>query len=145
MKDNLNLESQLCFRLYNLTKSMNRLYAPVLKALNLTYPQYLVMLALWQEKSAISVKLLGQKLDLDSGTLSPLLQRMERQDLVIKNKSKTDERSVEIHLTKYGASLKKEAQHIPEQMFKATKLSVDELINLTQTLDTLQKNIGETN
>ena len=83
MSDNLRLEKQLCFRIYSLNKLMCRLYAPILKELALTYPQYLAMLVLWQHKEGISVKALGSQLDLDSGTLSPLLKRMETQGFIM--------------------------------------------------------------
>ena len=156
-QDTLKLENQLCFRLYNLSKSMNRLYAPVLKELGLTYPQYLVMLALWEEEngskvekskavaskvSALKVKVLGEKLDLDTGTLSPLLKRMEKLNLISRNRNKEDERSVEIKLTPHGQALKNDAEHIPAKKFKATKFSFDELQNLNKMLDMLSANIG---
>ncbi|NQY36756.1 MAG: MarR family transcriptional regulator [Alteromonadaceae bacterium] len=141
-KETLKLENQLCFRLYNLSKSMNRLYAPVLKQLELTYPQYLVMLVLWDATEPLKVKSLGEKLDLDTGTLSPLLKRMEKLNLISRNRNKKDERSVEIKLTPHGQSLKLKAEHIPTQMFKVTKLSINELQNLNKMLDKLSENIG---
>ncbi len=136
--DNLTLEKQLCFRLYSLSKLMNRRYTPVLKELSLTYPQYLVMLVLWGKKNeSISIKILGQKLDLDSGTLSPLLKRMEKQLLITRIRNKTDERSVEIKLTNSGLKLKDKAEHIPAKMFKVTGLSIQQLTSLNQQLDQL--------
>lgn len=138
--DNLKLENQLCFRLYSLTKLMNRHYSPVLKKLGLTYSQYLVMLVLWENNnttSAISVKQLGEKLDLDSGTLSPLLKRLEKQALLSRVRNSEDERSVEIKLTEVGCQLKAQAQDIPAQMFSVTGMSVDELHRLNNQLDTL--------
>lgn len=138
--DNLKLENQLCFRLYSLTKLMNRHYSPVLKKLGLTYSQYLVMLVLWENNnttSAISVKQLGEKLDLDSGTLSPLLKRLEKQVLLSRVRNSEDERSVEIKLTEAGCQLKAQAQDIPAQMFSVTGMSVAELHRLNNQLDTL--------
>lgn len=138
--DNLKLENQLCFRLYSLTKLMNRHYSPVLKKLGLTYSQYLVMLVLWENNNtlaAISVKQLGEKLDLDSGTLSPLLKRLEKQALLSRVRNSEDERSVEIKLTEAGCQLKSQAQDIPAQMFSVTGMSVDELHGLNNQLDTL--------
>ena len=91
--ETLKLENQLCFRLYSLTKLMNRHYSPVLKNLGITYSQYLVMLVLWENNnttSAISVKQLGEKLDLDSGTLSPLLKRLEKHALVNRVRNSED-------------------------------------------------------
>ena len=138
--ENLKLENQLCFRLYSLTKLMNRHYSPVLKKLGLTYSQYLVMLVLWENNnttSAISVKQLGNKLDLDSGTLSPLLKRLEKQALLSRLRNSEDERSVEIKLTDSGCQLKAQAQDIPTQMFSITGMSVDELQGFNSQLDNL--------
>jgi len=138
--ENLKLENQLCFRLYSLTKLMNRHYSPVLKKLGLTYSQYLVMLVLWESNnttSTISVKQLGEKLDLDSGTLSPLLKRLEKQLLVNRVRNSEDERSVEIKLTNSGCQLKEQALEIPEQMFSITGMSLNELEKLNTQLDSL--------
>ncbi|MBL4942117.1 MAG: MarR family transcriptional regulator [Colwellia sp.] len=138
--DNLKLENQLCFRLYSLTKLMNRHYSPVLKKLGLTYSQYLVMLVLWENNTttaAISVKALGEKLDLDSGTLSPLLKRLEKQALLSRLRNSKDERSVEIKLTTAGCQLKALASGIPAQMFSVTGMSLVELHTLNAQLDNL--------
>lgn len=142
MNDNLLLEKQFCFRLYTLNKLMCRLYAPILKTLGLTYPQYLAMLVLWQYPEGISVKDLGAKLDLESGTLSPLLKRMESQGLLSRARQTKDERVVIIKLTKKGSELKQDAQHIPAQMFAKTALTADKLQSLTGELDLLIKNIS---
>jgi len=144
--ENLKLENQLCFRFYSLTKLMNRYYSPVLKKLGLTYSQYLVMLALWENnntQAAISVKQLGEKLDLDSGTLSPLLKRLEKQSLVNRVRNSEDERSVEIRLTDEGCLLKAQAQDIPAQMFSVTGMSVSELQSLNAQLDKLLLTMSE--
>lgn len=138
--ENLKLENQLCFRLYSLTKLMNRHYSPVLKKLGLTYSQYLVMLVLWENNnttSAISIKKLGEMLDLDSGTLSPLLKRLEKQAVISRLRNSEDERSVEIKLTSSGCQLKKQAQDIPAQMFSVTGMSLDELQSMNKQLDSL--------
>ena len=119
---------------------MNRHYSPVLKKLGLTYSQYLVMLVLWENNnttSSISVKKLGEKLDLDSGTLSPLLKRLEKQLFVSRVRNSKDERSVEVKLTDSGCQLKEQAQDIPEQMFSVTGMTVDELHSLNGQLDSL--------
>ncbi len=137
MSEHLKLENQLCFRLYNINKAMNRLYAPLLNDLGLTYPQYLVMLVLWQSSDAISVKSLGKKLDLDSGTLSPLLKRMEKQSLIVRARSTEDERIVEVSLTSAGALLKDKAACIPSEMFSKTGLSTEQLNELSASLDQL--------
>ncbi|TWX71955.1 MarR family transcriptional regulator [Colwellia demingiae] len=143
MSDNLLLEKQLCFRLYSLNKLMCRLYAPVLKELALTYPQYLAMLVLWQNTAGISVKDLGNQLDLDSGTLSPLLKRMESQGLLTRIRQSTDERVVIIKLTKKGIGLQQSAEHIPGEMFAVTGLTPDKLQHLNQELDQLIANISD--
>jgi DNA-binding MarR family transcriptional regulator len=138
--ENLTLENQLCFRLYSLTKLMNRHYSPVLKKLGLTYSQYLVMLVLWENnntEAAISVKQLGKKLDLDSGTLSPLLKRLEKQTLLTRTRSSVDERSIEIKLSQLGCQLKVQAQNIPAQMFSVTGITIDDLQRLNNQLDCL--------
>lgn len=138
--ESLKLENQLCFRLYSLTKLMNRHYSPVLKALNLTYSQYLVMLILWENNNtqfAISVKNLGHRLDLDSGTLSPLLKRLEKLSFIERCRNKEDERSVEIKLTSLGCQLKAKAQNIPADMFNITGMSLEDLHRFNQQLDTL--------
>lgn len=132
--NNLKLEKQLCFRLYSLNKKMNRLYCPVLKELALTYPQYLVMLVLWDSSGAISIKSLGLQLDLDSGTLSPLLKRMETQGLLTRHRNNKDERSVEVELTQTGRQLKNKAENIPEQMFSMTNFTLEQFNNLNQQL-----------
>lgn len=163
VNDSLKLEKQLCFRLYSLSKLMNRLYSPILKELQLTYPQYLVMLVLWNHTNDIiidndtesetvdnfshdsdvtsarlvSIKQLGAKLDLDSGTLSPLLKRMEKLGFISRHRSNLDERSVEIKLTLNGRQLKEQAAHIPEQMFSITGMTIDELQGLNTQLDKL--------
>ena len=138
--ESLKLENQLCFRLYSLTKLMNRHYSPVLKTLGLTYSQYLVMLVLWEQSnlvSSISVKSLGQALDLDSGTLSPLLKRLEKQELLTRVRNARDERSVEIALTKTGLQLKEQAKDIPKQLFSVTGMSIEELSTFKNQLDNL--------
>ena len=116
----LYLQNQLCFPLYALSRQMTALYKPYLKNLELTYPQYLVMLVLWEHKS-LSVKQIGCELRLDSGTLTPMLKRMEETGLLTRNRSTEDERVVNIHLTKEGKLLQKKAIGIPENIF--SKLS----------------------
>jgi DNA-binding MarR family transcriptional regulator len=143
MSDNLLLEKQLCFRLYTLNKLMCRLYAPVLKTLGLTYPQYLAMLVLWQNNDGISVKNLGVKLDLDSGTLSPLLKRMEGQGLLSRVRHVKDERVVIVKLNKKGSELQQSALHIPAKMFAVTGLTEDKLQSLTGELDQLIEHISD--
>jgi len=140
MSDLLALENQLCFRLYRLNKRMAKMYAPLLSELGLTYPQYLVMLALWQKSpELLTVKQLGKLLELDSGTLSPLLKRMIANGLINKTRSESDERAVLIALTNKGHTLKEAASQIPLKMCEKTYLTEDEFTQLTGLLDKLIK------
>lgn len=134
---NLSLDKQLCFKLYSVNKTLTKLYSPLLKKLQLTYPQYLVMLVLWENNESISIKKLGETLDLDSGTLSPLLKRMQTNDLVSRNRGETDERTVLISLTKKGQALKENAEHIPMTLFSLTGLNKEEMLALQETLTEL--------
>jgi DNA-binding MarR family transcriptional regulator len=111
--DPLLLDRQVCFPLYAATNLLNRLYGPVLKPLGLTYPQYLVMLVLWEEEPQ-TVGSLGARLYLDSGTLTPLLKRMEAAGLVSRTRDADDERRVLIGLTERGRALRADALHVPE-------------------------------
>ncbi len=142
MHNPLALEKQLCFRLYTANKLMTRLYAPVLKSLALTYPQYLVMLVLWDNASPILVKELAKRLDLDTGTLSPLLKRLEKQAMITRNRHTEDERSIIVRLTTQGHELKTAALHIPKKMFAVTGLSMAQLQDFSQQLDELNKKIS---
>jgi DNA-binding MarR family transcriptional regulator len=111
----LLLDQQLCFPLYAAARAMMRAYQPLLGELDLTYPQYLVMLVLW-ERDGASVKALGEKLYLDSGTLTPLLKRLEHAGLVRRTRTAEDERVVEVWLTPQGKKLKRKAEPIPEKL-----------------------------
>ena len=113
--DPLQLDNQVCFPLYSAANAMIRAYRPVLDAIDLTYPQYLVMLTLWQYPR-LTVTELGTKLRLDSGTLTPLLKRLEAKELVSRTRSSEDERVRIITLTERGTALKKQAQSIPESL-----------------------------
>jgi len=123
--DHLALENQVCFALYSATNSMVRAYRPFLETLNLTYPQYLVMLVLWSN-NGINVKNLGEKLHLDSGTLTPLLKRLETKGIIVRKRNKIDERSRDMFLTKAGQALKQQAAKIPEKVFCKTGLSKEQ-------------------
>lgn len=138
----LELDNQVCFALYAASRAVTQLYRPVLEALGITYPQYLVMLVLW-EHGPITVKDLGSKLELDSGTLSPLLKRLEGAGLVTRSRRATDERSVEVQLTDVGAALRKRALHVPRKVATATGLDLAELLALRRQLSTLAKTISE--
>jgi MarR family transcriptional regulator, organic hydroperoxide resistance regulator len=111
----LRLDNQLCFALYAASRAITSIYRPALDELGLTYPQYLVMLVLW-ERGETSVSGLGERLSLDSGTLTPLLKRMEKQGFVVRQRSANDERQVNISLTLAGARLKKRAVAVPHTL-----------------------------
>lgn len=134
----LKLENQLCFPFYAISRQITALYRPLLEPLDLTYPQYLVLLVLWESKS-LSVKDLGKKLLLDSGTLTPLLKRMEQDGLVIRQRDKTDERVVFVSLTEKGITLENEAKDIPFKLASCLALSMEEFINLKAQLDKLME------
>ncbi|MDC0610285.1 MarR family transcriptional regulator [Vibrio sp.] len=125
----LTLESQVCFPLYSAANAIVRAYRPILEKIDLTYLQYLVMMVLWEE-SGISVKTLGDKLHLDSGTLTPLLKRLESKALVERKRSVTDERVRVLQLTKEGIELRKQAQSVPGSIACRFNLSLDELLTL---------------
>ena len=125
----LSLDRHLCFALYSASRAMTAAYRPILTELNLTYPQYLVLLALWEEGRA-TVGRLGERLQLDSGTLSPLLKRLEANGLIRRERSTTDERLVEITLTPAGRRLERKAQCIPEQLFSSTGMTEREAADL---------------
>lgn len=127
----LLLDNQLCFPLYSAANAVVRAYRPLLDALDLTYVQYLVMMVLWQQ-NAISVKTLGEKLYLDSGTLTPLLKRLEGKGLLERRRSATDERARELCLTEKGQSLREQALTVPAAMMCKFDLEVEELVHLKQ-------------
>ena len=114
--DPLRLDRQLCFAVYAASHAFTRLYKPRLEALGLTYPQYLVLLALWGEENQ-TVKSLGQKLFLDSGTLTPLLKRLEAAGHVTRRRDSTDERQVRIGLTEQGRILREKAKSVPLALY----------------------------
>lgn len=133
----LLLDNQLCFALYSASLAMTKLYKPLLDALELTYPQYLVMLVLW-ERDGLSVSALGERLYLDSGTLTPLLKRMEAAGWLVRQRSTEDERRVEVHLTADGRKLKTKAASIPRCVVEASGYPVPDLMSLTQQVQTLR-------
>jgi DNA-binding MarR family transcriptional regulator len=142
MPDNelLKLDNQLCFALYACSRSLTRLYRPLLSKLEITYPQYLVLMVLWENQQQ-SVTELGERLLLDSGTLTPLLKRMENSGLVERSRSREDERKVFVQLTEKGDALKEQAFAIPEQMFCQSGLTVEEFVRVKGDLEDLLKKI----
>ncbi|MER5795388.1 MarR family transcriptional regulator [Streptomyces sp. NPDC001980] len=132
----LRLDRQICFSLHAASRAFNGVYRVILKDLGLTYPQYLVMLVLWEEGD-LPVKKLGEHLRLDSGTLSPLLKRLEAAGLVHRERSARDERSVEVRLTEEGAALRERALEVPRRIVAATGFDVEEIRELKARLDQL--------
>ncbi len=138
--DNLNLEAQLCFALYSATLALGKAYAPILAELRLTYPQYLVMLVLWQE-DGLTVRALGEQLHLNSGTLTPMLKRMEQAGLVRRTRDKQDERLVRTELTEAGRGLRARALHVPCKIAEIMGFSVDRLVKLKDELQEIRHSL----
>lgn len=131
------LENQLCFALYSASLAMTKVYKPLLDELGLTYPQYLVMLVLW-EGDDLKVSEIGERLFLDSGTLTPLLKRLQGASLITRFRDAADERCLRIKLTADGRKLKPKSAMISSCIVRATQYSVDELISLTREIKTLR-------
>ena len=136
--DLLRLDNQLCFALYAASGLVTRAYRPLLEPLGLTYPQYLVMLALW-EHAPRTVKALGQALELDSGTLTPLLKRLETAGFVTRTRDAEDERRVQIALTPEGDALRSTAAEVPAALACQLHLPLDQIIELRTTLQDLAR------
>ena len=131
--EGLKLENQLCFPLYACSKEIIKQYKPFLDKIDLTYTQYITMMVLWEDKQ-IGVKALGEKLYLDSGTLTPLLKKLEAKGLITRHRSKEDERNLIVTITEAGEALRDEAVDIPMDMGKCVDLSPDEAMVLYQLL-----------
>ena len=136
----LQLDHQLCFALYSTSLAMTKVYKPLLDTLGLTYPQYLAMLALW-EQDRLMVSELGARLFLDSGTLTPLLKRLELQGLIARLRATEDERRVYITLTAAGRRLKAKAAKIPGCILSASQCPLPELMALTRQLQALRQRL----
>ena len=134
------LDNQLCFALYSTSLAMTRRYQPLLQALGITYPQYLALLVLW-ERDGLSVSELGERLFLDSGTLTPLLKRLESAGLVSRLRAVDDERCVHITLTPAGRALKAQAANIPDCILRATHCTTSELVSLTRQVQALRQQL----
>ncbi|SDI40856.1 DNA-binding transcriptional regulator, MarR family [Chryseobacterium taeanense] len=132
-QESLKLENQLCFPLYVIAKEITGLYRPFLDELDITYPQYLVMMVLW-ENDGLPVNHIGEKLYLDSGTLTPLLKRLEAKGLILRKRKKEDERVVEVFITESGQALRSKACEIPEKMYRKIDLSQEEWLDLKKSI-----------
>lgn len=137
----LALDNQLCFALYSSSLAMTKLYKPLLEDLALTYPQYLVMLSLW-ERDGVTVSELGSRLSLDSGTLTPLLKRLEGAGLLTRLRDTADERRVLVRLTADGRRLKARARKIPACVLQAVQCNLDEVMALTRQLQSLRQRLS---
>lgn len=146
VKDNiyegLKLENQLCFPLYACAKEVVRRYKPFLDELDLTYTQYITMMVLW-EKQKVNVKELGEALYLDSGTLTPLLKKLEAKGYIKRSRMKEDERNLLIQITKQGDALKDQAVQVPMQVGQCIQLSPEDALQLYQLLYKLLGNMSE--
>ncbi len=131
--ESLKLANQLCFPLYACSRETIKLYKPFLDELGLTYTQYITMMVLWEHK-AMTVKALGQELYLDSGTLTPLLKKLEEKGFVTRRRSDLDERNLIVTITENGEALKDQALHIPAEMAKCVNLPQEDISNLYRML-----------
>ena len=138
----LRLDNQVCFALYSASLAMTKLYKPLLDRIGLTYPQYLVMLVLW-EQDGVTVSELGERLFLDSGTLTPLLKRLKAQGQIARLRDVQDERRVRITLTAEGRALRDQAEAIPQCVLQSSQCSIAELTALTTELKQLRDRLGE--
>ena len=138
----LRLDNQVCFALYSASLAMTKLYKPLLDRIGLTYPQYLVMLVLW-EQDGVTVSELGERLFLDSGTLTPLLKRLEAQGQIARLRDVQDERRVRITLTAEGRALRDQAEAIPQCVLQSSQCSIAELTALTTELKQLRDRLSE--
>ena len=140
MSDVLKLDDQLCFALHAASRAMTGAYQPLLEALDVTYPQYLVLLTLWEEDGA-RVSRIGERLHLDSATLTPLLKRLESRGIVERRRSSADERVVEVFLTAAGKRLRRKAGDVSKEIFCKTQLSLGELGRLRDELKALTRKL----
>jgi DNA-binding MarR family transcriptional regulator len=138
----LRLDNQICFAIYSAAHAFNRVYKPLLERLGLTYPQYLVMLVLW-EQDDVPLKDIGERLFLDSGTLTPLLKRLEQAELIRRTRDTGDERQVLIALTPRGQALKEKARAVPQSILAATACSVGELVAVKNEIVALRDRLNE--
>jgi DNA-binding MarR family transcriptional regulator len=136
----LRLDNQFCFALYSASLAMTKTYKPFLENLNLTYPQYLVMLILWEQDNVL-VKEIGERLFLDSGTLTPLLKRLEAAGLIERTRDPEDERQVRITLTKAGRALKRKAHGVPFQVLCASGQTPESLMHMRKLLSDVRKDL----
>ena len=141
MSQRLNPADMICYALYSANHALTRTYRDLLDPLGLTYPQYLVLVTLWSADHPLSVKSIGQTLSLDSGTLTPLLKRLEGMGLVTRRRNPEDERGTLISLTQNGQRMRDRARHVPDAIRKATGLSLEELGRLRSEITILRERL----
>ena len=142
MKESLKLENQLCFAVYALSREITKMYRPFLNMLGLTYTQYLVMIVLW-EKDGIALKELGKDLNLDSGTLTPLLKKLEVEGLINRKRDYRDERNLLIFLTEQGLKLKEKAEAVPQKVRCKIPLEDEEIAVMRKKLQSILKSVKD--
>lgn len=138
----ISLNDHLCFSIYTTSRAIQRMYRPLLDDLNLTYPQYLTLVALW-ENGPQTVSQLGNKLDLDSGTLTPMLKRMEKANLIVRHRDVMDERVVLVELTEKGKRMQADSAIIPQTLLEKSGLDSDEWHTLNKTMKKLMVHVSE--
>ncbi|SFF21248.1 DNA-binding transcriptional regulator, MarR family [Paenibacillus catalpae] len=138
----MKLDNQLCFAFYACSREITKLYRPLLAELGLTYTQYITLLALWEQDN-VSVKELGAKLLLDSGTLTPLLKKLESMGLLTRARDKSDERHLVVRLTMKGEQLREKASCVPVRLFEGTDVEPEELFALRKQVQTLMSKMSE--
>ena len=139
----LDLDLQLCFPLYAASRAMTRAYAPLLEPFGLTYPQYLTMLAMWASDEPPTVGELGERLRLDSGTVTPVLKRLEASGLVERRRDPSDERRVIVSLTEQGDALQDDVADVPTSLFESVGMTVDDGVELRRLLDLFLASIDD--
>nr|WP_028611624.1 MarR family transcriptional regulator [Paenibacillus harenae] len=139
-KNLLKLEEHICFSLYACSRAIFRMYRPLLDELEITYPQYLVLLVLWDRREC-SIKELSETLSLDSGTLTPMLKRMESANLIVRKRSGSDERVVNIQITESGMALEEKAVCIPEAMLASSGMTAEEVMQLNHAIKKLMSHV----
>lgn len=134
----LRLDRQICFRLYKISRTMTRLYQPILEPLKLTYPQYVTMLVMW-EMETIDFKELGNRLDLKTGTLTPIIINMEKRGYLYREKNSKDNRRIWVKITEAGKELKKQALKVPETLLTSVNMNLNQYKKYEKVLDELGK------
>ncbi|WP_435920804.1 MarR family winged helix-turn-helix transcriptional regulator [Paenibacillus sp. DYY-L-2] len=140
--DYMKLDQQLCFAFYTCSREIMKLYRPLLSPHGLTYTQYITLLSLW-ERDGVTVKELGATLFLDSGTLTPLLKKLESMNLITRTRDKADERNVIIELTEIGHALKEQVSDVPKKLYADTKVRIEDITAMREQIQSFLRKMGE--